>query len=211
MNKKYIIVFLIVFLIIILLNFNTKNYFEHIDGTITQKTPAEAILNLSSMYNSDVVTTNNMKLLSDLVVSKNSKIKGKNTDDTDFEFNFNEVVLLKKTLSDLTNKINDIDMRIYSHKKCGGFAIDGEGTTMLLFEGYWHLGGTGDLNEIRKFDAWTNQKWDVAYLYKGWAVDFYTDINKLGRKISYINKDSDVLRCEVGNAASSYELKWVGF
>jgi hypothetical protein len=96
-----------------------------------------------------------------------------------------------------------------SNRKCAGFAVDGEGTTMLLYEGYHRL-GNGDL-----FDAWTNDKWDFIYCYKGWKIEVWKDYES-GTKQEIENKTEDVptrmdLSKGVGrNNASSYKATWIG-
>ena len=52
-----------------------------------------------------------------------SKIKGKNEKGEDFEIKVSDLL---KTLNDTKNKLDNLEKRLYSVTKFGGFAIDGQ-------------------------------------------------------------------------------------
>lgn len=87
-----------------------------------------------------------------------------------------------------------------------GWAGDGSGSTHMLEEGGWH-----ELHGKAKYDAWTNDRWDFAYIYKGWRFELGQDKNG-GKKTVYENKKYKVMQCKItANKASSYRLTWIGY
>ena len=122
---------------------------------------------------------------------------------------FNKKINVKGDVCRYSNK-GCIDMRrLESHSRIGGFAVDGDGTTMMLEEGQYKL------HHGHKYDSWTNDKWDHIFIYKGWKVELwehYYDSADKGTKWTYENKTKMVERYKPGhNRISSYKLTWVGF
>ena len=104
-----------------------------------------------------------------------------------------------------------------------GNAINGDGSTHLLWEGGWHnLSGDGHAN------AWANDKWDMIYVNRGWKIEFAEHEEGRG-KIKWaqnkhdwlpykfdLNWDDDVAdkhggedKPDRGNT-TSYRATWVG-
>jgi hypothetical protein len=107
---------------------------------------------------------------------------------------------------------NDLK-KMKSLRHNGGFAIDGEGSTFPLEEGgIYNLGNWKSNN--KKYDAWSNDQWDMAYLYRGWRVEFWEHYEgrDLGTVWKYENKTVDVKKCDMPNdTISSYRLTWIGY
>ena len=57
--------------------------------------------------------------------------------------------------------------RIINQQQYAGFAIDGGGSTMLLFEGDHVLYGD------TQFNAWTNDAWNIIYINRGWRITLW--------------------------------------
>ena len=124
------------------------------------------------------------------------------------------------------NFINGLSTsKLYSTKgKIGGYAINGDGSTMLLWEGEWWLASTAEdgplVNPKRDnvfMNAWTNDKWDIIYLYPGWKIDVW-EHNFVGPHRNFENKRKDGLpirlhlgKMDLANKVSSYKLSWVGY
>lgn len=108
-----------------------------------------------------------------------------------------------------------------------GYAIDGGGSTHLLWEGGWH-----GLNDSGYADAWANDNWDMVYINKGWKVTFAEHGNGDGLKkwvhnktkwnpIKYdLNWDHDYDDDSMAyggdhkpdrNQATSYKAEWKGY
>jgi len=113
------------------------------------------------------------------------------------------------TIIDGNTTIEGFDLRkIRSMFKCAGFAIDGDGTTMLLYEGRNKLDGGA------KFDGWTCDRWDYAWVNRGWEVVFHDGGNMDGvlLNVTY-NRDSDIpiKTPGLGNKPCSYTATWKGW
>ena len=89
----------------------------------------------------------------------------------------------------------------------GGWAGDGSGSTHMLEEGGWH-----ELHGKNKYDAWANDRWDFAYIYKGWRFELAEDKNG-GKPQKFENKKYNVMQCKLSkkNKGSSYRLTWIGY
>ena len=101
---------------------------------------------------------------------------------------------------------NDLK-KMKSSRMLGGYAIDGGGSTFMFEEGGWYnlVGGA-------KYDAWSNDAWDMAYLYRGWKLELARDANGGGGKQTWDNKTEDVKKLDThNNWGSSYKLTWVGY
>ena len=97
--------------------------------------------------------------------------------------------------------------RIINQQQYAGFAIDGGGTTMPLYEGQHNLYGEA------QFDAWTNDKWDIIYINRGWRITVGAHGNMVGTFAVGQNKTSNVptkLKLSA-NQASSYKAEWIGY
>ncbi len=231
MKIKHIIIFLIVVLLVL--------FFTQQKEHLSSKTPnlsSEAVQNIAkvyadtkeSAYFNNINTTGNMR--GNVIGNVTGNLKGDVT---------GNIVSTQATTSRLCigqTCIDETDLKkISSNKKCAGFAIDAEGSTMLLYEGYWEL---FDYNENqRRFDAWTNNKWDRVYIFKGWKIQFFEDGNRTGSVGIVENKTDDIpksvdvsktadlsnisnetlrqitsnLITKMPNSISSYEATWVGY
>jgi hypothetical protein len=104
--------------------------------------------------------------------------------------------------------INEDDLKkMKSQRMMGGFAIDGGGSTFMLAEGGWY-----NLYSGAKYDAWTNDRWDMAYIYRGWKLGLAKHGNGTGEIKWWENKTENVKKCDTpNNTGSSYKLIWVGY
>ena len=66
-------------------------------------------------------------------------------------------------------------------------------------------------------NSWTNDKWDIIYLYPGWRITVW-EHGFHGRNKTYENKRGDGLpvRLNLGfmgltNRVSAYRLNWIGY
>ena len=106
-----------------------------------------------------------------------------------------------------TTLTEDILKRIINQQSYAGFAIDGDGSTMPLYEGSHSLYGDA------QFNAWTNDKWDVIYINRGWRITLWW--HALGDKQAAVgeNRSSNV-PTKLGlpaNEVSSYKAEWIGY
>ena len=99
--------------------------------------------------------------------------------------------------------------KMKSSRMIGGYAIDGGGSTFPLEEGgWWSLCCGGN----SKYDAWSNDAWNTAYLYRGWKIEFAEHDSGKGKKQAFENKNENVKRLNIwGDKHSSYKLWWVGY
>jgi uncharacterized protein YbjQ (UPF0145 family) len=97
--------------------------------------------------------------------------------------------------------------RIINQQNYAGFAVDGDGTTMPLYEGTNKLFG-GD-----KFDAWTNDRWDVIYINRGWKITLWHHDIGNSKAAEGENKTSNVpIKLDIPrNTVSSYKAEWIGY
>jgi hypothetical protein len=106
-----------------------------------------------------------------------------------------------------TTLTEDILKRIINQQSYAGFAVDGTGTTMPLYEGSHNLYGGA------QFDAWTNDAWDIIYINRGWRITLWE--HALGDTQAAVgeNKSSNV-PTKLGlpaNKVSSYRAEWIGY
>jgi hypothetical protein len=99
--------------------------------------------------------------------------------------------------------------KMESLSKIGAYAINGGGTTLFLSEGYFKLTQDG------KFNAYSNNVWDDIYLFKGWKITVYDELES-GTSATETNTTEDIKRFTLENKnlrdqVSSFELEWVGF
>jgi hypothetical protein len=204
MKTKHIIIGFVVILIVLFL----VQQKEHASSTPTT-TPTlsnEAIQNIARIYadSNNTATFNNLRATGDVIGAQTTTNR----------------------LCIGTTCITETDLqKIASNKKFAGFAVDGGGTTMLLYEGYWILWGSNDenVNNVKRFDAFTTDVWDVAYINKGWKVQFWADAksgntviieNKtddIPKRVSFISHNFAVGTGSGGDGVSSYEATWVGY
>ena len=131
---------------------------------------------------------------------------------------------IRGNLQDVT--INGVPSRKLTSTKgrIGGYAIDGGGSTKLLWEGSWILNSEAEDGPLVHpktnnvfMNAWTDDKWDIIYLYPGWKIHVF-DHRFSGTNRQYENKRKDGLpiRLHLGamglaNRVTSYKLWWVGY
>lgn len=117
------------------------------------------------------------------------------------DFIFNTLQIGKQVIS-------GTDLRkLNSLKNIAGYAVDGDGTTHLLFEGGWY-----ELYNGEKFDAWSNDRWDFVYLFRGWKGEFAQHGKGSGSVWREENKNEDVKKIKIGaNQVSSYKITWVDY
>ncbi len=99
--------------------------------------------------------------------------------------------------------------KMKSHMELAGYAVDGQGTTHLLF-----ANGMQNLTVGSMMDAWANDAWDIVYLFKGWKGTFYAHPDGEGTSQTFTNSKSTVesyILDTIKNQASSYEIAWVGY
>ena len=101
----------------------------------------------------------------------------------------------------------DDTRRLKSLSRIGGFAIDGGGSTMMLEEGSHVLYGE------TKYDAWTNNKWDKIYIFKGWVIEvWHHEVGNSGAHSAVTNTNEYVKKINIpANTISSYKLTWIGY
>ena len=133
------------------------------------------------------------------------------------------------------NFINGLSTnKLHSTKgKIGGYAINCNGSTVLLWEGEWFLNsGTEDgalvnpKTETNKtvtkqdnvfMNSCTNDSWDIIYLYPGWKIDVWRDyFSGPHRNFENKRKDGLPIRLHLGfmglaDRVSSYKLSWVNY
>jgi hypothetical protein len=215
MKTKHIVIIVIIILLGYLLLHN-KNC-EGLDATSNTPTLSnEAIQSISSIYSntSGTSTFNNVKatgkitgkqFIGDMSGNVTGNVTGNLMGDVSgTKLCIGSTCITEKELQQIT-----------SNKKCAGFAVDGTGTTMPLYEGFWKIYGGND-ETTRRFDSWTNDTWDMVYIYKGWKVQFWSD-DKSGATVTVENKDDDIPKTKwlsnnnLSNSVSSYEATWVGY
>lgn len=103
--------------------------------------------------------------------------------------------------------INENDLKkMKSSRMIGGWAGNGDGSTHMLEEGGWH-----ELHGRAKYDLWSNDKWDFAFIYRGWRFELAED-KKGGKPQKFENKKHNVMKCGIkSNKGSSYRLTWIGY
>ena len=103
---------------------------------------------------------------------------------------------------------NDLK-KMKSLRMMGGFAVDGGGSTIPLEEGgWWNLCCEGN----QKYNAWSNDAWDVVFLYRGWKAQFSEHPSGKGWVKTYENKTENVKKfAPPGNRVSGYKMWWVGY
>ena len=100
----------------------------------------------------------------------------------------------------------DDTRRLKGLSRIGGFAVDGTGTTMMLEEGSY------DLNAGKKYDAWTNDSWDIIYIFKGWKLETWHHLIGNSAVSNNTNNNEYVKKVNVAdNTITSYRLTWVGY
>ncbi len=101
----------------------------------------------------------------------------------------------------------DILKRIINQQQYAGFAVDGGGTTMPLYE------GTYKLYDNDLFDAWTNDKWDVIYINRGWKITLWHHGVGDSKAAEGENRKSNVPIKLIlpANSVSSYRAEWIGY
>ena len=121
--------------------------------------------------------------------------------------NANGDLMAKKICVGNTCISEDTLKRVINQQYYAGFAIDGEGTTMPLYEGSYNLFGGA------QFDAWTNDKWDFIYINRGWRITLWDNEVGNGQPFGGENRGSNVpIKVGIpGNRISSYRAEWIGY
>ena len=146
-----------------------------------------------------------------LVTNKNIKSGSKITLNANGIITTDKLTITDKIVSvggDTKAELTKTDIKkMKSLKMIAGYAIDGGGSTHLLFEGGWHNLSSG------KFNAWSNDNWDVIYIFKGWKVQVSEHSNGGGWKKDMVNKNEDVKKMDnfSDNKVSSYKVTWVDY
>ena len=187
-------------------NFENANLIDVINGLDVQDQKLNDIITKSSTtevtFNKNIVTNKNIKASGhissgkDIVLNSNGTIKAKNFLITD---------KIASVGGDTKAELTKTDIKkMKSLKMIAGYAINGDGTTHLLFEGYHKL-------HENKFQ-WAHDRWDTIYIFKGWKVQTWDDAKK-GKQISNTeNKNEDVKMVDVQNdKISEYEVTWVDY
>lgn len=115
---------------------------------------------------------------------------------------------IKSVNNDKGAALNSTDIKkMKSLKSIAGYAIDGQKSTHLLFEGGWHSLHSGT------YDAWSKDSWDRVYLFKGWKGQFAEDTGGKGKIDTFENKNENVKKFTPngGNKTSSYKITWVDY
>lgn len=101
----------------------------------------------------------------------------------------------------------DLLKRILPQQSYAGFAIDGDGTTMPLYEGQYNL------VDGAQFDAWTSDRWDLVYINRGWRITLWH--HRIGDAQAAVgeNRTSNVpIKMGIpANTISSYKAEWIGY
>jgi hypothetical protein len=103
--------------------------------------------------------------------------------------------------------------KIDNFKKFAGWAINGDGTTFLIYEGsYCLVDGWGN--------AYTNDNWDIIYVHRGWEIQLWRDCGGSngegsGSTTTCKNTTDDMpKRCPLEglqNNVSFVKATWVGY
>ena len=97
--------------------------------------------------------------------------------------------------------------KIKSRLDLAGYAVDGGGSTHLLFADGWQ-----NLYDGAKMDAWSNDSWDMIYLFKGWKGEFAEHGSGKGWVKKYENKDRKLQKFQPpGDRISSYKVTWISY
>lgn len=226
--QKRLDMVVIITMITIVFLYNKNNKIEKLDN--------ESIQNIASIYNDKLMKVN--KIECDEIITKkitstnggkfglleigldktndNIKVPGRGTmfwNGVTGNFEMHQENPGKSIIADFDNFEGKAIQRLNSFKHIGGFAIDGEGTTMLLEEGKNNLTGGA------KYDAWTHDRWDIVYIFKGWKITFWPEPNFGGNPSQVIiNKDEDVKKITLdrvpgigANNVEGYLLEWIGY
>ena len=220
-NKKKILIFVLIIVFLIFVREGgmkkTIENFENSGNVI------DTIVNgydMTSQKFNDVFTQINGN---EIKMNKNINTKGKITaggdikagngkvnigaNGTIYTRNLNVSNYIESVGGDNKASLSKTDIKkMKSLKNIAGFAINGDGSTFLLFEGYHKLHGGA------KHDAWSNDKWDIIYLFKGWNIQIWKDGNKNSLMNNVNNKNEDVKKIDISNdRASEYEVKWIDY
>ena len=100
----------------------------------------------------------------------------------------------------------DDTRRLKSLSRIGGFAVDGDGPTILLEDGKHALNGSA------KYNVWSNDRWDYLFLFKGWKLETW-DRDDYKNPITNTTNTNDYIKriAPTANRVSSYRLTWVGY
>ena len=100
--------------------------------------------------------------------------------------------------------------QLLAHRQLGGFAINGDGSTHPLIEGYHpNMHESSTTNII----TWGSDRWDDLLIFKGWKVEVWENPHKGGHREEFINKTKAMQRFRIvkQNKTSSFNVTWVGY
>lgn len=207
--KKFIIKYsdiLLLFLIISIVflyknDFKIENFTDGAEEILNSVSLVETTLNdIFNKVEKDKVTIgktltiqSNANIEQDLVVGKGIKL--------------NEQLCIGDTCI-----TKDDLLKIKSQKEMCGYAIDGDGSTHMIWSGEHSL-------DSGTTSGWANNKWDNIYLFKGWEMTVYNSSDLSGTGYSKINTTKDVYKWrmkkisekDMKNKVSSYKCTWVGY
>jgi hypothetical protein len=119
----------------------------------------------------------------------------------------NDKCIDRDWINDMSNKVEDMYKKTATNRKTAGFSIDGEGSSIALYEGAWNL------FDGQQFDAWTNNRWDLIYIFRGWRITVWENGIGSGSTNQGQNTTSDVpLKWDISdNYVSSYLAEYIGY
>jgi hypothetical protein len=217
-NKKLITIFILVIIFLIFVkNGGMRKAIENFENTDeNQKGFFETLLNsfntVGQTFNNvfTKIDAKNVNMSKSLITTGN--ITGTDIISTNIKSS-NDMIgkNIKANLSVAINNtsISETDLKkMKSIKTLAGYVVDGAGTTHLLFEGGWYnlYGGS-------KFDAWSNNRWDVAYIFKGWKLEIAQHGGGTGKVIRKENKKEELMKVSGFSniKPSSYKITWVDY
>jgi hypothetical protein len=205
--NKYLFYFFSFITIITILNIyttNTENFSSE-----------EAVENVASLYNKDKMIINN------LTTSKKLTSNG----ETDFKSLNSKVVSTNKITADKlcigdTCINSEAELKkLKSLKSVGGYVLDGQGSTHLLIEGE-HEGHHKHMEHNDYYYSWAGDRWDIAYIFRGWKVTFYHHFlgdNNKNEKQEVSNTESwkpkrvNLDNFGMGDAVNAVKVEWIGY
>jgi len=205
-------IFIVILFLILIIDFSDKHdreNFQNKENFEGDKTFFDSALN---SYN----TTNNLVKdifpnvdSSNATVNKNLTVNGnlKSNNVITNNVSANDTLKSSKVIIGNTTLYETDLKKMMSTRKIAGYAVSGRETTHLLFEGGWY-----NLYKGAKFDAWSNDSWDVAYVFRGWKLEVAEHGNGKGYIWRKSNTEEDVKKLGwFSRKPSSYKVTWIGY
>ena len=212
----------------------------------------EAVNNIATMYaNTSNIAAFNKINVTDISANRMNVTDMSGNNITSTNIRANKINVTDISLNNISSNnqicinstcLTETDLKkIIPHKKIAGFVVDIYNQTMPLYEGAWSLNSgwsATDVSNTNIFDAGTNERWDIAFVNKGWKLTFYeggtfNTITPTNRKEEVENKDSDIpkrlnltdstvwaatatqtmtVTASPSNSwVSSYKAEWIGY